>query len=140
MELAAHGEFTIEQKGNILFVDARGPFNDISAQLFAKEMYQTCKLFKGECWASLVTYYGNSIFTPEAESTLISLTKHRAKYGMIANASIILESNCGDIQQMQLRRIYQNANMTSHVFSDINSAEKWLVEYMKESTQTKKAQ
>jgi len=119
MELAAHGEYTIEKKGNILFIDAHGPFNDITAQLFSQEMYQTCKLFNGECWASLVTYYGNSIYTPEAESTLIALTKYRAKYGMIANASIILDSN---------------------VFCDVNSAEKWLVEFMKDSVQTKKAQ
>jgi len=140
MDLATHGEYTIEKKGNILFIDARGPFNDITAQLFSQEMYQTCKLFNGECWASLVTYYGNSIYTPEAESTLIALTKYRAKYGMIANASIILDSNCGDLQQMQLRRIYQTSNMTFHVFCDVNSAEKWLVEFMKDSVQTKKAQ
>lgn len=140
MDLAAHGKYTIEKKGNILFIDARGPFNDITAQAFAKDMYQTCKLFNGEYWASLVTYYGNSIYTPEAESMLIALTKHRTKYGMIANASIILDSNCGDLQQMQLHRIYQAANMTFHVFSDINSAEKWLVEFMKDANKTQKAQ
>jgi hypothetical protein len=140
MDLAAHGEYTIEKKGNILFVDAHGPFNDITAQLFAQDMYQTCKFFNGECWASLATYHGNSIYTPEAESTLISITKYRAQFGMIANASIILDSNCSDLQQMQLRRIYQSANMTFHVFSDANSAEKWLVEFMNNSTETKKAQ
>jgi hypothetical protein len=140
MDLAAHGEYTIEKKDNILFIDAHGPFNDITAQLFAQDMYKTCKLFHGEYWASLVTYYGNSIYTPEAESTLIELTKYRAKYGMIANASIILDSNCGDLQHMQLHRIYQTANMAFHVFSDVNSAEKWLVEFMKDSTQSKKAQ
>lgn len=136
MALAAQGEYTIEKKGNILFIDAHGPFNDITAKLFAKEMYQTCKLFNGEYWASLVTYYGNSIYTPEAEETLIKLTKYREEYGMIANASVILDSNCGDLQQMQLRRIYQSAHLTFHVFSDVNSAEKWLVEFMKVSTKT----
>ena len=140
MELAAHGQYTIEQKGNILFVDAHGPFNEVTAQQFAQEMYQICQQFKGECWASLVTYYGNALYTPEAEHALISLTKYRAQHGMIANASIILDSNCGDIQQMQLRRIYQSANMTFHVFSDVNSAEKWLVEFMNEANQNQQAQ
>jgi len=140
MELAAHGEYKIEQKGNILFVDAHGPFNDVTAQLYAKEMYKVCSSFQGECWASLVTYYGNALYTPEAESTLIDLTKYRAQHGMIANASIILDSNCGDIQQMQLRRIYQSANMTFHVFCDINSAKKWLTEFMSKPNQIKKAQ
>ena len=140
MELAAQGEYSIEQKGNILFVDAHGPFNDVMAQLYAKDMYEVCSTFKGEWWASLVTYYGNALYTPEAESTLIALTKYRAQHGMIANASIILDSNCGDIQQMQLRRIYQGANMTFHVFCDINSAEKWLVDFMSRQIQTKKAQ
>lgn len=140
MELAAHGEYSIEQKGNILFVDAHGPFNDVTAQLYAKEMYKVCSSFQGECWASLVTYYGNALYTPEAESTLIDLTKYRAQHGMIANASIILDNNCGDIQQMQLRRIYQSANMTFHVFCDINSAKKWLTEFMSNPNQIKKAQ
>ena len=140
MELAAQGEYSIEQKGNILFVDAHGPFNDVTAQLYAKEMYKVCSSFQGECWASLVTYYGNALYTPEAESTLIDLTKYRAQHGMIANASIILDSNCGDIQQMQLRRIYQSANMTFHVFCDINSAKKWLTEFMSNPNHIKKAQ
>ena len=140
MELAAHGEYSIEKKGNILFVDAHGPFNDVTAQLYAKEMYKVCSSFQGECWASLVTYYGNALYNPEAERTLIDLTKYRAQHGMIANASIILDSNCGDIQQMQLRRIYQSANMTFHVFCDINSAKKWLTEFMSNPNHIKKAQ
>lgn len=140
MELAAHGEYTIERKGNILFIDAHGPFNDVIAQVFAKDMYQACEYFCGEYWASLTTYYGNSIFTPEAEKALIKLTKYRAQHGMIANVSIILESNCADLQQMQLRRIYQSANMTFHVFSDAINAEKWLAEFMDSSNKSKASQ
>ena len=140
MELAAHGKYTIEQKGNILFIDAHGPFNEIIAKQFTEDMYQICQQFNGEYWASLATYYGNALFTPEAEHALVSLTKYRAQRGMIANASIILESNCADIQQMQLRRIYQNANMTFHVFSDVSCAEKWLIEFMNDTKKTQKAQ
>ncbi len=140
MELAAHGEYTIEKRGNILFVDAHGPFNEITTEVFSQKMYKICQQFNGQYWASLVTYYGNALYTPEAESALITLTKYRAQHGMIANASIILESNCADIQQMQLRRIYQNSNMTFHVFSDVNSAKKWLVEFMDDTQQAKKAQ
>jgi hypothetical protein len=139
MELAAHGQYTIEQKGNILFVDAHGPFNEVITQQFSQDMHQICQKFKDECWASLVTYYGNALYTPEAENDLITLTKYRARHGMIANASIIFDSSCSDIQQMQLRRIYQSANVTSHVFSDVNSAEKWLVEFMESTKQTQKA-
>ena len=49
---------------------------------------------------------------------------------MIANATVIMNSNNADLQQMQLRRIYQTTDITFHVFSDNNSAKEWLTDYL----------
>ena len=130
MKLATHGSYKIEPHGNILVVDAHGPFNEVTAAAYVQEMYQACDQFADKTWGLLVTFYGNSIFTPEAEQALIDITKYRMKRGMIANASVIIESNSADIQQMQLRRIYQSCNLTFHVFSDIESARNWLSEFI----------
>ena len=130
MKLSEQGEYTIEQQGNILLVDARGPFSNDVTQKYAQDMHAACERFDCLPWGLLATFYGNSVFTPDAEQALIELTKYRVKRGMIANASVILNSNSADIQQMQLRRIYQTCQLTFHVFADIESAQHWLNEFV----------
>ncbi len=44
----------------------------------------------GEPWGSLITFRGNSIFTPDAEKQLRETTQYRQKKGMIAIAVVIL--------------------------------------------------
>ncbi len=133
MKLAAHGSYQIKSDDNILLVDAHGPFNEVTTQAYVQEMYQACNNFAGKTWGILVTFYGNSIFTPDAEQAIIEITRYRMERGMIANASVIINSNTADVQQMQLRRIYQNCNLPFHVFSDIESAKNWLVSYIEDN-------
>lgn len=135
MKLASHGSYRIVKENNILVVDARGPFNEETANNYVNEMYQACEAFDGKPWGLLVTFYGTSVFSPDAEKALIDVTKYRMKHGMIANASVIIDSNSADIQQMQLRRVYQTCNLTFHVFSDIVSAKRWLVDFVNEKSQ-----
>lgn len=134
MQPAAHGKYSIIPKDNILVVDAHGPFNDVTSTNYVQEMYEACDKFADKKWGILVTFYGNSVFTPEAEKALIDVTRYRMNKGMVANASVILESTSADIQQMQLRRIYQACDLTFHVFSDISSAQKWLEGYVTEQS------
>jgi hypothetical protein len=134
MKLAPHGEYKIEAHGNILVVDAHGPFTDEITKQYVQDMYTACEEFTGQVWGLLVTFYGSGIFTPDAEAALIEVTKFRVKHGMIANASVILNSSSGDLQQMQLRRIYQTCNLTFHVFSNIDAAKSWLSEFITEKS------
>lgn len=126
MKLSKHGEYNIVAHNNILVVDAHGPFTDQLSQQYVKDMYAACEQFSGQPWGLLVTFYGNSIFSPEAVQSLIELTKYRMQHGMIANASVILESETADLQQIQLQHIYQVCNCVFHVFCDVDSAKNWL--------------
>jgi hypothetical protein len=130
MELAAHGTYNFKTTDNILYVDAHGPFNEITTQQYAKDVDEYTNKFHNKKWVSLTTFYGDSIFTPEAEKSLIAMLHDRAGKGLLANASIILESYSGDIQYMQLKRIHQKANIAFNNFSDVGSAEKWLKEFI----------
>ncbi|GAA5137707.1 hypothetical protein [Thalassotalea piscium] len=126
MKLAEYDQYTIEHSENMLIVDAKGNFDIKVTQQYVQDMYNACELFNNNPWGLLATFYGNRVFTPDAEIALMELTKYRIKRGMIANASVILDSNTGDIQQLQLRRIYQSHKLTFHMFSDIENARKWL--------------
>lgn len=130
MELAEHGTYTIKIEDNILLVDAQGPFNEVILARYQRDMKAVCQQLNGQLWASLVTYYGGGVFTPEAEEGIIEITKYRIKHGMVANASVIINSNHADLQQMQLHRIYQAADITFHVFSEVDQAKSWLKDYI----------
>jgi hypothetical protein len=126
MEYAIHGRYVIEQQNNILLVDAHGPFNEVTAEKYHQDIKQLTEKMCGEPWGSLITFRGNSVFTPDAEQQLRETTLYRQKKGMIAIAVVILNSAYADMQQMQLQRIYHDCQIEFHVFSDSESASDWL--------------
>lgn len=132
MTSADQGNYSIKVQDNILHVDINGVFNDDLATSYDQDMRNLVQEMQGRPWGSLAIYHGNSIFTPEAEQALIEITKYRVQYGMVANATVILNSAHADLQQMQLRRIYQASNITFHVFSDEKSAKNWLKEFLQQ--------
>ncbi|PCI62350.1 MAG: hypothetical protein COB35_03920 [Gammaproteobacteria bacterium] len=134
MELHAHGSYHLNFENNILHIEAQGPFNETVLEKFHHDTHEIIKKHRAKKWASLVTYRGNGIFTPDAENALLKLMKHRARNGMIANASVLKESVHPDLQQTQLTRVYQAAKIHSHFFSEEKSAKNWLTQYLKERT------
>lgn len=138
MKFSKHGSYTIEKKGNILCIETKGHFHDNAViEQYSQDMREASKLFNEQPWASLVIYNGSGIFTPEAEKELMKITEYRMAHGMIANASVIRNCPQADLQQMQLRRIYQSADLTFHVFSDTYSATEWLDEFLSTNSQHK---
>jgi len=133
METIVKQKYSITSQSNILQVEAFGPFNDHITEKYIDDMYSACEQFSGQPWGLLISFYGNSVFSPEAEDALIKVNKYRVKHGLIANASVIIDSSTADIQQLQLRRIYQACNITFYVFSDINSAKSWLEQFLQQS-------
>tara|TARA_R110000787_G_scaffold41731_5_gene102794 strand:- start:1525 stop:1932 length:408 start_codon:yes stop_codon:yes gene_type:complete len=123
-------KYLITPRANILQVDAFGPFSDHITEKYIDDMYSACEQFSGQPWGLLISFYGNSIFSPEAEEALVKVNKQRVKQGLIANASVLIDSSTADIQQLQLRRIYQACNITFYVFSDIDNAKSWLEEFL----------
>lgn len=133
MQPFPHGRYVIEQQNNILLVDAQGPFNEITAAKYHQDIKQLTEKMTGEPWGSLITFRGNSVFTPEAEQQLRETTQYRQKKGMIAIAVVILNSAYADMQQMQLQRIYHDCQIEFHVFSDSESATTWLNGYIEQA-------
>lgn len=134
MQYSAHGRYHIEQQDNILLVDAQGPFNEITAAKYHQDITKVTEKMSQHSWGSLITFRGNSIFTPDAEEQLKETTIYRQKKGMVAIAVVILNSAYADMQQMQLQRIYQDCHIDFHVFSDVDSAKTWLDGYIEQAS------
>ena len=130
MTTAQQGNYKATQENNMLLIDIKGPFSEQVIKNYKSDMIDVCADFQKSHWGSVITYYGNSVFSPEDEQLLTELTQYREKNNMIANATVIINSNNADLQQMQLRRIYQTTDITFHVFSDNNSAKEWLTDYL----------
>ncbi|MBL4940292.1 MAG: hypothetical protein JKY81_01365 [Colwellia sp.] len=126
MQYPAHGRYSIERQNNILLIDAQGPFNDVVTEQYHQDIMLITKKMSSNPWASLVSFKGNGVFTPDAEHNLIETTHYRVKNGMVAVAAVILDSAYADILQMQLQRIYQSCQIQFHFFSDTKNARKWL--------------
>jgi hypothetical protein len=134
MQHSAHGSYVIEQQSNILLVDVQEPFNDVTAEKYHQDIKQLTEKMTGEPWGSLITFRGNSVFTPDAEQQLKKTTQYRQEKGMIAIAVVILNSAYADMQQMQLQRIYHDCQIEFHVFSDNEIATDWLNDYIKQAS------
>jgi hypothetical protein len=126
MPYSAHGSYSIEQQDNILLIDAQGPFNDVVTEQYHQDIKLITNKMSDSPWASLISFKGNSVFTPDAEQKLIETTQYRVDKGMVAIAAVILDSAYADILQMQLQRIYQNCSIQFNFFSDVKNAQKWL--------------
>lgn len=126
MQHSAQGSYTIEQQNNILLINARGPFNEVTTEQYYQDIKLITKNMIGNRWASLVSFQGHSVFTPEAEQKLIETTQYRADNGMIAIATVISNSPYVDILQMQLQRIYQSCAIKFNFFSNPDHAQNWL--------------
>ena len=127
-QLESH--YDIIKKDNILFVDAQQLFDEQTIQQYHQDMMDLTLEMKHQPWASLVAYRGSGVFTPEVEKHIVDITKFRVKNNMVANATVILDSAQADLQQMQLRRIYNSCHLPFFVFSDIASAENWLKDFL----------
>lgn len=132
MTLPSLGRYTIDVQGNIIMVDSHGPFNEDVVARYSEDIKEAITSFDGKPWGSLITYYGNGIFTPDAENALKDITRYRIENGMIAIAAVIKNSTHADLQQMQLHRIYEPTKIPFHVFSGDETAANWLQKYLSE--------
>jgi hypothetical protein len=136
MQFSAHGSYKIEKEGSILLVDAQGPFNEVTAKKYHQDVEIYTQKMSDAPWGSLISFEGNSVFTPDAERLLIETTHYRMENGMIAIAAIIGGVAYADILQMQLQRIYQSCHITVHFFSDTDNAKAWLNSFINEHTES----
>jgi hypothetical protein len=128
MQDLAHGTYRIEQQNNILWIDIdeQGAFDDIVSEQYHKDIKVMTQKMRENPWASLISFKGNGVFTPDTEQSLIETTHYRVENGMVAIAAVIINSAHADTLQMQLQRIYQGCSVQFNFFSDTRNAKIWL--------------
>jgi len=123
-----HDNYRIEKQDNILLIDIdeQSTFNDVVSEQYHEDIKTITQAMRDNPWASLITFKGIGVFTPDTEQVLIETTHYRVENGMIAIAIVIIDSRYADTLQLQLQRIYQSSSVQFNFFSDAKHAKNWL--------------
>jgi len=109
-EFTPHGSHIISSSGNLLTVDAYGPWNREAAQKYEDKARKEIKavLRSYSQWAMLIRVHGLSIYTPDSIPILQQFHKWRLEQNMHSIAIVCCE--CEDISTVilknQLKDVY----------------------------------
>ncbi len=122
-----HGEHKLQLDGDILTVEANGPFNveqiDCYRAALLSELENVSKP-----WGQLNTLHQDCLFTPQGEEELFSTIKLRKDTGICAVANYFVDDGANSIAEEELRRIYAIHDINYKCFKQKEQAIAWLKE------------
>lgn len=113
-------------KDNFVLLRAIGPWSKESLTRFAKTIGQDISIPASESWGTLALLYGESILTPQAESTFRKSHKWLFENGMKYVAVMVADAPATPLVKHQFTRLYQECGIQSQFFNDETLAMQWL--------------
>ncbi len=121
-----HGSYVLQVSGNILVIDAEGPWDEVAVNQYKRDIQLCVDRLKGDDWAFLGYLHGASVLPPQAEADLTASAQSRVKQGMKVSALIIKESSVPSLTKDQFERIYAKAKVECAFFEEEAKAMEWL--------------
>lgn len=125
----AHGEFRLEKKDQIIFIESKGPFNHEAVELYTQQMNQMMNSFIGD-WGQVVTLHQDSLFTPQAEQSMKAALYERKSKGLKASAVIIHDEQARFIIEHQISRVYDEVGINYTYVSSPDEATSWVNQHL----------
>jgi hypothetical protein len=128
VEFKAHGVFSLHRDGQVIVIEATGPWNLELIRQYAHDVQPvTRELASGGPWGAIVLVRNSVLFTTEAADALREAGFRTAKSsGRIAVAYVISPEVEGALLAPDiLRRIYDGLN-TWAIFSELDQAMDWM--------------
>jgi hypothetical protein len=126
---SAHGLIEIVMDGDFLQYSATGPFNDELFERFAIAQGSYLKALNHPTpWASIATFIGSAMFTPEAIQRYTILMRAPKPPGLtpVATAFVMAPDIEGaKIMAPHFRKIYRDINRPFEIFQTVEDAQKW---------------
>ena len=116
----SHGRFVVCRQGNILKVDATGPFNHEAVENYQEDVVDAIK-YLDEPWGQLILMHENCLYTPQAAQAMYHFAELRQKLGLVAIALVFIDKNAMLIVQDKISDFYHN-NTNLHIPGDITVA------------------
>lgn len=126
---SAHGLIEIVMDGDFLYYSATGPFNEELFDRFAIAQSSYLKeLNHPTPWASIATFIGCAMFTPEAIQRYADVMRAPKPAGLTPVATAFVmgpDIEGAKIMAPHFRRIYQAIGRPFEVFQNLEEAQKW---------------
>ncbi|MEG3765436.1 hypothetical protein [Alteromonas sp. 14N.309.X.WAT.G.H12] len=124
-----HGEFIVTLSGNVMLIQAFGPWNTECAEQFSKGYALALKALKDKHWADLIVLRGESLLIPDAERTLLEKIRWARSEGLERVAIVTGKSNVGVTSRMQLENLYGHFEFAYGFFDDYEQGLAWLTRH-----------
>ena len=126
---SAHGLIEIVMEGDFLHYSATGPFNEELFDRFAIAQGNYLKAINHPTpWASIATFIGCAMFTPEAIQRYARLMNAPKPPGLtpVATAFVMGPNIEGaKIMAPHFRKIYRDIQRPFEIFQTVEEAQKW---------------
>lgn len=126
LRFTPHGEYRILSEDNMLFVEAKGPFNLEVVNNYSTDMAKAVKKMVAP-WTQLVILHQDGLFTPEAEREMYNTIKLRKELGLSASAIVIIGATARFAMEMQISGLYQQLQVVHQYFDTEKDARDWLL-------------
>jgi hypothetical protein len=126
MDFEQHGTFKLNVEKNILYVDAKGPFNDQFILKYSIAIEDHIRSLEHSDWSQIVVLHELSLYTPQAEQALIKSAIDRRKRGLVDIAFVLKDTKSTFLIQIQLSRCYSEGGVNHQFFDTQAQAKEWL--------------
>lgn len=124
--LQEHGAFDLRvMGGNIIYVDAEGPFNVEAFAHYHKRLEKKVATLSVSKWRHVAVLRGLCAFTPEVMEVLVEHMKWRSSVGCKSDAVAWIDAEGVMITEAQLRRVYDDNGVEYAFFKNIDEAINW---------------
>ncbi len=125
MNFIEHGLFEVKVEGELLLVDATGPFNEELLIEYENSLEACIQNLEVSKWNQVITLNQLSLFTPEAEQVLTNTLINRRSRGLAACAIVLNDVEGESLIKAQMSRCYNRAGVKHNFITSIHDANKW---------------
>lgn len=124
-----HGTSVIHTEGNILVIDAEGPWNDEFFKQFHAEMAEAAKALDLNNYATLILPRGEALGVQDGLDRHVSFVR---KSGSRALALCLKYSDTPEISRFICSKMYDQVGIEYQFFDTIEEAKAWLLTFLDE--------
>lgn len=125
---APHGEFTIRSYGQVMRVDARGPWNLECTADYVRQ-FKVCMRDVAKPFSVLMICHEQPILGQDGESVLRSSVRERVTLGCRAQATVLMDPSTVEVARAQYARIYIPEGLNHAIFRAIAPGMQWLMDH-----------
>ncbi|GAC16272.1 hypothetical protein [Aliiglaciecola lipolytica] len=131
----AHGTLDLVVTDQILRLEGTGPWNLESLYQSGDQANPIIDQLASKPWGVILILHGECIYVHAAGKRLSEIVRAEKKRNRIATAVLVNDCDSPNFAKSHIGEIYQNAGEHFAFFDDIELAERWLKQQLKDASQ-----